>query len=264
MKDNTAVKAYHFEVKKKGRIKINPKEYYWYLPECMRKESLKKGDVVLVSAESKDKQVIISEVLQEDDEAVKDKHRPVIQKTDEWIEVDLEKVKAIRAANRAAMEKKIAANIIKKAARAKRLQAEQEALEKRKAEEAASGVAKGKGKKKAAKEPEKAASKPVKPAAPKPAAQQQPKPSAAADKNTGKKLVEGKLNQFDRIKAHLHNKLNEPSQDSAQSRSRQKKYNDYINWLAPRQEEIRSGALQYADAADEIAKITGVRIGKKN
>lgn len=230
MEDKNTVKAYHFD-DNNGNIRVCFKEYYWRIPETMRTEHIQKGDVVLVRSKQGSAPVIVDDVLQEADE-ITEKHKPVIKKLNKRIEIDIDKLKAAHAANRTLMEQKRAEKAAKKAAN------------KLKAEESAKIAAEKKKAKEAAKNMNKADTK--------------PKPADTADN----KANATKINPFEKIKAHLYNKINEPQQDSDKIR-RQKKYDDYINWLTPRRQAIENGSLKYSDAAEDIAKLTGVRIGKK-
>ena len=232
MKNNTTIKAYHFEDEdenSKLRVKIN-KEYCWYIPETLRSEHIQKGDVVLVPAGAKTRPVIVTEVLDEDDELAKQKYKSVTEKTNRRIDIDIDRIMARKAINRKAMERQREIKAAKKVAKKLRL------------EEAAVRAA--------AKKAEKAAN----------SASEKPKKASAAKSAANKPA---KDNQFDRIKAHLYNKISKSPQDSEKSSMRQKIYDEYTNWLNARQQEIGNGALKYADAAEEIAKMTGVRIGKK-
>ena len=230
MKNNTTIKAYHFEdANDKLRVKIN-KEYCWYIPEALRSEHIQKGDVVLVPAGAETLPVIVTEVLDEDDELTKQKYKSVIEKTNKRIDIDIDRIKARKAINRKAMERQREIKAAKKAAKKLRLEEAAIRAAAKKAEKEANSVSK--------------------------------KPKATAAKSAANKPA--KDSQFDRIKAHLYNKISKSPQDSEKSSMRQKIYDEYINWLNARQQEIDSGTLKYADAAEEIAKMTGVRIGKKS
>lgn len=227
MEDKNTVKAYHFD-DNNGNIRVCFKEYYWRIPETMRAEDIQKGDVVLVRAREGSASVIVDEVLQESDE-ITEKYKPVIKKLNKRIEIDIDKLKAAHAANRTLMEQKRAEKAAKKAAN------------KLKAEEAAKIAAEKKKAKEVAKNMKKTDAKPK-----------------AADN----KANATKINPFEKIKVHLYNKINEAQQDSEKIR-RQKKYDDYVNWLTPRLQAIENGSLKYSDVAEDIVKLTGVRIGKK-
>ena len=239
MEKNTTVKAHHFR-QAAGKLHLNTNEYLWYLPETVRAENIQRGDVVLVNTSNVNRYVVVAEVLDEDDETAKAKYNWVIKKIDMRIsidDIDFERLKARKAANIADMERKREAKAAKKAAR-------KAAMEKMIAENAAKKAEKAAADKAAADKGKK-------------------KPKSAAANPKSKPAAPAKSTQFDRIKTHLANKINEQPQDSDKSRSAKKRYDEYMKWLAPRQQEIDSGTLQYADVIDEVAKITGLRISKK-
>lgn len=227
------MKGYHFE-EKKGKVRVNPKEYYWHIPKGLRSEELRNGDVLLVETEDETAEIIVGEVVVEAEEESEAKYKRVIEKTGARIEIDIAEIKARRARNRESMERKRIAKAARKEANRAAMAEAQAAKAARLAEQSAN--------------------------------KQQPKggvKEAAASPSKASTAVGVKASPFERIKAHLQTKAGEYPPDSARGRSRRKAYEDYMNWLTPREQAIAEGTLKYAEAAEEIAKLTGIRIGRK-
>ena len=64
MDDYNTIKAHHFKVVK-GVFRIGAKEYYWHIPESLRAEKIKKGDMLLAATEFGDRKVVVVDVLNE-------------------------------------------------------------------------------------------------------------------------------------------------------------------------------------------------------
>ena len=252
-KENNTVKAYHFTVYN-GELRLKSKVYSWHIPKALRGEKIRTGDIVIVQKGKLNVPVIVAEVVRE--ETVESKtYKPIIKTTGKRHEFDIEKIQASWEARKASEQGNgvpykfgkaepsftIAAKMEQeKMAKAARLAAKAE-----KSAELAKQAAGGDKKAKTGKKGE-----------------AEPKPDDNANNAATPASAHVKANQFEKIRNHLHSKMNETA-DEKRRKSVEKIYNEYIKWLEPRQREIESGKLKYADAAEEIAKMTGVRIGKK-
>lgn len=89
MKDFNTVKACHFEIID-GSPSATEKEYYWHIPKHLRGLNIEKGDIVLVIAKGKQKQVLVTDVFREDIEDTGKKYKPVMGKVENRSKLSIE------------------------------------------------------------------------------------------------------------------------------------------------------------------------------
>ena len=79
METNNTIKARHFKIVK-GVFRINNKDYYWHIPKDLRHLDVKKGDMVLVSAQGRERKVIVVDVFREEIEETGKTYKPMLGK----------------------------------------------------------------------------------------------------------------------------------------------------------------------------------------
>lgn len=79
MMDFNTVKGCHFKLID-GNMSVDEKEYYWHIPKHLRELDIKKGDIILVSARGRQKQVLVVDMLREDIEVTGKRYKPVLGK----------------------------------------------------------------------------------------------------------------------------------------------------------------------------------------
>jgi len=82
MEDYNMIKACHFRINKGGVLHLHKKLFYWYIPEGVRGQGIKKGDLVLVRDNNLRgiSPAIVADLFRAESEEAGKKHKEVIKK----------------------------------------------------------------------------------------------------------------------------------------------------------------------------------------